>query len=175
MIRRPPRSTPLYSSAASDVYKRQLKAYLAHYPSGKTSAGHHATRIAPPTTTTTVAYQAPKALSRGESECLWDLVPSPAAGLAASIQTKYVAASLTPSSWQPSDRDEVSQRVFLSTTKPNAGRICLSLSAQISPGWINSRLQSSNISMTTIDLDVWLADPNMSITVIVCVFILPKA
>src|SRR5674476_1526429 len=27
MIRRPPRSTPLYSSAASDVYKRQLKAF----------------------------------------------------------------------------------------------------------------------------------------------------
>src|SRR5660398_305021 len=25
MIRRPPRSTPLYSSAASDVYKRQMK------------------------------------------------------------------------------------------------------------------------------------------------------
>src|SRR5660397_147701 len=25
MIRRPPRSTPLYSSAASDVYKRQTK------------------------------------------------------------------------------------------------------------------------------------------------------
>src|SRR5660397_269089 len=25
MIRRPPRSTPLYSSAASDVYKRQVK------------------------------------------------------------------------------------------------------------------------------------------------------
>ena len=25
MIRRPPRSTPLYSSAASDVYKRQIK------------------------------------------------------------------------------------------------------------------------------------------------------
>src|SRR5660397_21134 len=25
MIRRPPRSTPLYSSAASDVYKRQLR------------------------------------------------------------------------------------------------------------------------------------------------------
>ena len=24
MIRRPPRSTPLYSSAASDVYKRQM-------------------------------------------------------------------------------------------------------------------------------------------------------
>ena len=24
MIRRPPRSTPLYSSAASDVYKRQI-------------------------------------------------------------------------------------------------------------------------------------------------------
>src|SRR5674476_720498 len=28
MIRRPPRSTPLYSSAASDVYKRQLSLYL---------------------------------------------------------------------------------------------------------------------------------------------------
>src|SRR5665647_923217 len=28
MIRRPPRSTPLYSSAASDVYKRQLAAFL---------------------------------------------------------------------------------------------------------------------------------------------------
>eukprot|EP00826_Nyctotherus_ovalis_P037491 TRINITY_DN3418_c0_g2_i1.p2 TRINITY_DN3418_c0_g2~~TRINITY_DN3418_c0_g2_i1.p2 ORF type:complete len:151 (+),score=29.68 TRINITY_DN3418_c0_g2_i1:25-453(+) len=27
MIRRPPRSTPLYSSAASDVYKRQLLLY----------------------------------------------------------------------------------------------------------------------------------------------------
>ena len=25
MIRRPPRSTPLYSSAASDVYKRQIR------------------------------------------------------------------------------------------------------------------------------------------------------
>src|SRR5660398_15380 len=28
MIRRPPRSTPLYSSAASDVYKRQDSGYL---------------------------------------------------------------------------------------------------------------------------------------------------
>src|SRR5665647_2740165 len=28
MIRRPPRSTPLYSSAASDVYKRQVWIYL---------------------------------------------------------------------------------------------------------------------------------------------------
>src|SRR5450759_3391238 len=28
MIRRPPRSTPLYSSAASDVYKRQVQADL---------------------------------------------------------------------------------------------------------------------------------------------------
>src|SRR5660397_55161 len=27
MIRRPPRSTPLYSSAASDVYKRQLEVW----------------------------------------------------------------------------------------------------------------------------------------------------
>eukprot|EP00826_Nyctotherus_ovalis_P066702 TRINITY_DN988_c0_g1_i5.p3 TRINITY_DN988_c0_g1~~TRINITY_DN988_c0_g1_i5.p3 ORF type:complete len:104 (+),score=7.01 TRINITY_DN988_c0_g1_i5:25-312(+) len=41
MIRRPPRSTPLYSSAASDVYKRQaqedlkvcriIKAVIAHF------------------------------------------------------------------------------------------------------------------------------------------------
>eukprot|EP00826_Nyctotherus_ovalis_P059724 TRINITY_DN8332_c0_g1_i9.p1 TRINITY_DN8332_c0_g1~~TRINITY_DN8332_c0_g1_i9.p1 ORF type:complete len:113 (+),score=23.30 TRINITY_DN8332_c0_g1_i9:25-339(+) len=29
MIRRPPRSTPLYSSAASDVYKRQLLSRLS--------------------------------------------------------------------------------------------------------------------------------------------------
>src|SRR5660397_152052 len=29
MIRRPPRSTPLYSSAASDVYKRQHRALVA--------------------------------------------------------------------------------------------------------------------------------------------------
>ena len=29
MIRRPPRSTPLYSSAASDVYKRQHKVQLS--------------------------------------------------------------------------------------------------------------------------------------------------
>ena len=27
MIRRPPRSTPLYSSAASDVYKRQINSF----------------------------------------------------------------------------------------------------------------------------------------------------
>src|SRR5660397_92772 len=30
MIRRPPRSTPLYSSAASDVYKRQAYALLSY-------------------------------------------------------------------------------------------------------------------------------------------------
>src|SRR5450759_4965293 len=30
MIRRPPRSTPLYSSAASDVYKRQREAHDQH-------------------------------------------------------------------------------------------------------------------------------------------------
>src|SRR5450759_893168 len=30
MIRRPPRSTPLYSSAASDVYKRQER-YISRY------------------------------------------------------------------------------------------------------------------------------------------------
>eukprot|EP01017_Pseudomicrothorax_dubius_P008787 TRINITY_DN1290_c0_g2_i4.p1 TRINITY_DN1290_c0_g2~~TRINITY_DN1290_c0_g2_i4.p1 ORF type:complete len:749 (+),score=187.77 TRINITY_DN1290_c0_g2_i4:47-2293(+) len=33
MIRRPPRSTQSRSSAASDVYKRQLKGYLPHNPS----------------------------------------------------------------------------------------------------------------------------------------------
>ena len=32
MIRRPPRSTPLYSSAASDVYKRQLQPQGARQP-----------------------------------------------------------------------------------------------------------------------------------------------
>src|SRR5450759_223268 len=39
MIRRPPRSTPLYSSAASDVYKRQGKARVAD--------GAHGKKIAP--------------------------------------------------------------------------------------------------------------------------------
>ena len=33
MIRRPPRSTPLYSSAASDVYKRQLRDPFEGFPS----------------------------------------------------------------------------------------------------------------------------------------------
>ena len=32
MIRRPPRSTPLYSSAASDVYKRQVVALVDDKP-----------------------------------------------------------------------------------------------------------------------------------------------
>src|SRR5660398_330290 len=32
MIRRPPRSTPLYSSAASDVYKRQVQGDREDYP-----------------------------------------------------------------------------------------------------------------------------------------------
>ena len=31
MIRRPPRSTPLYSSAASDVYKRQLDRFIGEH------------------------------------------------------------------------------------------------------------------------------------------------
>src|SRR5665647_3742125 len=31
MIRRPPRSTPLYSSAASDVYKRQELVHVVNY------------------------------------------------------------------------------------------------------------------------------------------------
>src|SRR5660397_262318 len=37
MIRRPPRSTPLYSSAASDVYKRQ--GYLVHRKPTRTNNG----------------------------------------------------------------------------------------------------------------------------------------
>src|SRR5660398_331981 len=39
MIRRPPRSTPLYSSAASDVYKRQAYSVFSARVVGKTS-GH---------------------------------------------------------------------------------------------------------------------------------------
>eukprot|EP00826_Nyctotherus_ovalis_P027787 TRINITY_DN2174_c0_g1_i16.p1 TRINITY_DN2174_c0_g1~~TRINITY_DN2174_c0_g1_i16.p1 ORF type:complete len:142 (+),score=37.41 TRINITY_DN2174_c0_g1_i16:25-426(+) len=39
MIRRPPRSTPLYSSAASDVYKRQSQ-YQANAP-GKSARQWH--------------------------------------------------------------------------------------------------------------------------------------
>src|SRR5450759_2725924 len=38
MIRRPPRATPLYSSAASDVYKRQLGDHLC--PGSAARAGH---------------------------------------------------------------------------------------------------------------------------------------
>ena len=37
MIRRPPRSTPLYSSAASDVYKRQRKDVTAKCYGGDVS------------------------------------------------------------------------------------------------------------------------------------------
>src|SRR5665647_3225988 len=37
MIRRPPRSTPLYSSAASDVYKRQEKIPWVKYTNLKTN------------------------------------------------------------------------------------------------------------------------------------------
>src|SRR5660397_63106 len=39
MRRRPPRSTPLYSSAASDVYKRQPQ-YLSYTITGKIYAEH---------------------------------------------------------------------------------------------------------------------------------------
>ena len=43
MIRRPPRSTPLYSSAASDVYKRQAYAWERVFLSAATTTtyGHH--------------------------------------------------------------------------------------------------------------------------------------
>src|SRR5674476_1443554 len=43
MIRRPPRSTPLYSSAASDVYKRQH--LRAHRPMLRALADHVANRL----------------------------------------------------------------------------------------------------------------------------------
>src|SRR5660397_100641 len=54
MIRRPPRSTPLYSSAASDVYKRQggghVEARAAHLLGAALLADHahalHALRLA---------------------------------------------------------------------------------------------------------------------------------
>ena len=51
MIRRPPRSTPLYSSAASDVYKRQIMG--GHETGGwsKTGAGACAPRLRPKTAT----------------------------------------------------------------------------------------------------------------------------
>src|SRR5665647_2299501 len=38
MIRRPPRSTPLYSSAASDVYKRQVRLTLTGQPNSPCSS-----------------------------------------------------------------------------------------------------------------------------------------
>ena len=38
MIRRPPRSTPLYSSAASDVYKRQLQSRVWLLQAGQTES-----------------------------------------------------------------------------------------------------------------------------------------
>ena len=38
MIRRPPRSTPLYSSAASDVYKRQLEEWANGEPGSSIDA-----------------------------------------------------------------------------------------------------------------------------------------
>src|SRR5674476_301014 len=44
MIRRPPRSTPLYSSAASDVYKRQVSVSRAYSSSLDRSAEERASR-----------------------------------------------------------------------------------------------------------------------------------
>src|SRR5450759_5997129 len=44
MIRRPPRSTPLYSSAASDVYKRQARRWYPriYFASPEKTGGHRA-------------------------------------------------------------------------------------------------------------------------------------
>src|SRR5450759_4563637 len=41
---RPPRLTPLYSSAASDVYKRQTERKLLEYPPGDQRRGNHQCR-----------------------------------------------------------------------------------------------------------------------------------
>ena len=40
MIRRPPRSTPLYSSAASDVYKRQLRGCIVRAADNSWTSGY---------------------------------------------------------------------------------------------------------------------------------------
>ena len=60
MIRRPPRSTPLYSSAASDVYKRQRNGLLPPRRSSRRS-----TKISPMKTTGTAAL-IPRRRGRGE-------------------------------------------------------------------------------------------------------------
>src|SRR5665647_3088609 len=48
MIRRPPRSTPLYSSAASDVYKRQAEQWPESMWRSCIAAGHKAVQHADP-------------------------------------------------------------------------------------------------------------------------------
>src|SRR5674476_833004 len=46
MIRRPPRSTPLYSSAASDVYKRQpLRPAWSQWPDSEPFIGKHGSSL----------------------------------------------------------------------------------------------------------------------------------
>ena len=45
MIRRPPRSTPLYSSAASDVYKRQFQVFLTLSSLSHCATNSHAPNI----------------------------------------------------------------------------------------------------------------------------------
>src|SRR5674476_878119 len=49
MIRRPPRSTPLYSSAASDVYKRQRWVCWRSRPGARVRRRPRATAAPPPT------------------------------------------------------------------------------------------------------------------------------
>src|SRR5450759_5608390 len=57
MSRRPPRSTPLYSSAASDVYKRQLIADLIKEHEAKGTLHHgDGPYVPPPATTTTLRF-----------------------------------------------------------------------------------------------------------------------
>src|SRR5665647_1990914 len=60
MIRRPPRSTPLYSSAASDVYKRQRCCCCrgtGHLPGGNGQGIHLSLiHISEPTRRTPISY-----------------------------------------------------------------------------------------------------------------------
>src|SRR5660397_148856 len=45
MIRRPPRSTPLYSSAASDVYKRQIQDVVGNHEKEHQGVGENLNMI----------------------------------------------------------------------------------------------------------------------------------
>ena len=63
MIRRPPRSTPLYSSAASDVYKRQMFLNL-----GDSYSTHAAGKCAAPMATSNLAGVKTQEVARATKE-----------------------------------------------------------------------------------------------------------